>query len=293
MNGELFRGITHEVDVNTPVGTFSTVEAIAWSGGTGQMLAINSTTAPTKIWMQLKTGIAPAGTQMISGGTSGATCLMNTTITERTLSFPFCGASTGSAIIGSYGFGIEPADLTASDKLFDLTNAQKVPPNNVTFTVGGLISGEDRVLVGPASGSNLLEAQFTLSATVSGSAVTSIVINSAIPTDTPSPSGTIRIELNSGIYRRIPYGSYTGSTFNISTTDFSSDPASAGKNVYISYIDKLATGTSASFTSVYLADRSLFIRVRDGGGTPIKTFETTGSLGSAGGSATAIRTADV
>jgi len=36
----------------------------------------------------------------------------------------------------------------------------------------------------------------------------------------------------------------------------------------------------------------LFIRVRDGAGTPIKTFETTGTLGSAGGSTTAIRTSD-
>jgi len=61
---------------------------------------------------------------------------------------------------------------------------------------------------------------------------------------------------------------------------------------FISYIDELAGGTTATFTAVYNADRSLFIRVRDGGGTPIKTFETTGTLGSAGGSTTAIRTSD-
>ena len=41
-----------------------------------------------------------------------------------------------------------------------------------------------------------------------------------------------------------------------------------------------------------LANRSLFIRVRDGAASPIKTFETTGTLGSAGGSSTAIRTSD-
>jgi len=44
---------------------------------------------------------------------------------------------------------------------------------------------------------------------------------------------------------------------------------------------------------VYSSDRTLFIRVRDGGGTPIVPFETTGTLGSAGGSVTAIRQADV
>jgi len=59
----------------------------------------------------------------------------------------------------------------------------------------------------------------------------------------------------------------------------------------------LAVATEASFareifTGVYASDRSLFIRVRDGGSSPIKTFETTGTLGSSGGSATAIRTSD-
>ena len=73
---------------------------------------------------------------------------------------------------------------------------------------------------------------------------------------------------------------------------FSRDNASNTNNVFVSYIDKLAASTSESFTSVYQANRDLFIRVRDGGVTPIKTFETTGTLGSAGGSSTAIRTSD-
>ena len=130
-------------------------------------------------------------------------------------------------------------------------------------------------------------------------AVTSIQVSPAIPTDTPS-SGTIRVKCNSGIWKRIAYSSYSGDIFTITSTDFSSDNANSGNSCFISYIDKLADGApdgngkvTASFTSVYLADRSLFIRVRDGGGTPIKTFETTGTLGSAGGSATAIRTPDV
>ncbi|MDP3245156.1 MAG: hypothetical protein Q8M83_05890, partial [bacterium] len=147
LNGELFRGITHEVNVDTPTLTFSATGAATWAGGTGQMLAINSTTAPTKMWIQLKTGVAPTDNQTITVGT--ATCLMNITITERTLSFPFIGASTGSAIIGAYGVGIEVLDLTSSDKLTDLTNTLRVPPNNVTFTVSGLVIGEDRVLVAP------------------------------------------------------------------------------------------------------------------------------------------------
>ena len=294
LNGALFRGITYEVDVDmqSGAGAFSAVETVSWTGGLGKMVALNSTTSPTKMWIQVILGSAPTNNQLITGLTSAATANVNVTVTERTLSFPFCGASTGSAIIGSYGFGIEPTDLTANDKLFDLTNTQRTPPNNVTFTVGGLVNGEDRILVGPASAGVLQENQLTLQTTLSGTTETAVVVTTSIPTDTPS-TGTIRIELNSGIYRRVAYTSYTSATFTIASTNFTADPATQPKNVYISYIDKLADATSASYTAVYSTDRSLFIRVRDGGATPIKTFETTGVNGSAGGSSTAIRTADV
>jgi len=290
--GELFRGITHELNMTTPrTGSFSTVERVSWSGGTGILVAVDSAGTATKMWIQLLTGTAPGTGVTITGATSAATATTTGAATERSLSYPFVGASTGSAIIGAYGVGVEYADLTASDKLFDLTNTQRVPPNNVTFTVQGLVSGEDRVLVGPGSGGVLQVNQFTLNGALTGAAVTSVVVNTSIPSDTPS-SGTIRILLNSGIYRRVTYTSFTGSTFTIPSTDFSSDNANTSNNVFISYIDKLAGATSESFTVVYLSDRSLFVRVRDGGGTPIKTFETTGTLGSAGGSATAIRTSD-
>jgi hypothetical protein len=66
--------------------------------------------------------------------------------------------------------------------------------------------------------------------------------------------------------------------------------------VYIAYVDKLAAASSEAFTLVYAADRNLFIRARDGGTAgdtiPIKTAETTGTLGSAGGSATVTRISD-
>ncbi len=291
LNGELFRGVTHEIVTDSPTGNFNAVETVTWPGGTGKMLAINSAANPTKMWIQLLTGLPPTDNQVITGSTSGATCQVNVTVTGRTLSFPFCGASTGSAIIGAYGLGIEPADLSASDKLTDLDNALHTPPNNVTFTVQGLVAAEDRVLVGPASGGNLLASQFTLATALVGAAEVAVVVNTAIPSDTPA-TGTIRIELNSGIYRRIAYTSYSGSTFTIAATSFAGDNASIGNDVFISYIDKLAAASNESFTVVYAADRSLFVRVRDGGVTPIKTFETTATIGSGGGSATAIRTSD-
>jgi hypothetical protein len=295
LNGELFRGITHEIDVDTPTGTFNAFEPVSWTGGSGQMLAINSTTAATKMWIQLLTGIAPTDGLTITGGTSSATVDVDTTVTTRTISLPFIGASTGSALIGAYGIGLEAADTTNSDIFFDLTNTQRVPPNNVTFTVGGLVSGEDRVLVGPESGGDLQQDQFGLQTALTTDNITSVQIDTTIPSDTPS-SGTIRVVDDAGVHRRLEYSSYTGDTFTITTTDgnedFSGDEASVSNDVYISYIDTLAGSSSESFTGVYLSDRALFIRVRDGDSTPIKTFETTGTLGSVGGSTTAIRTSD-
>lgn len=291
--GNLVRGITHELDMTTPrSGSFNATELISWPTGTGIMFAINSVAASTKMWIQVLTGIAPVTGSLITGATSNATGTTTGSPIERTLSFPLCGASTGSALIGSYGFGVEKVDLTANDKVFDLTNTQRIAPNYVTFTVGGLVEG-DRVLVGPADGAVLDEDQFTIDATYNGAAVTEIDVTPDIPSDTPA-TGTIRIKCDSGIWKRIEYSSYTGDTFTITSTDFSSDNATSGRECYISYIDDVApAGGSNSFTSVYLAPRNLFIRVRDGGGTPIKTFETTGVLGAAGGSSTAIRTADV
>ena len=293
LNGELFRGITHEIDVDTPTGTFSAVEAVSWSGGTGQMLAINSPTAATKMWIQILTGVAPTDGQTITGGTSSATVDVNTTVTERTISTPFVGVSTGSALIGAFGLGIGADDLTASDLVFDLTNTSITPPNVVSFIVSGVVSGEDRVLVGPEDGSGGLDTdQLATSGNLNGASVTTLTVSTAIPSDTPS-SGTIRVLRDSGVYSRIQYSSYSGSDFTITATDFSSDNVTSGNNVFVSYIDTLASGVSESFNTVYSSDRTLFIRVRDGGVTPIKTFETTGTLGSAGGSSTAIRTSDV
>lgn len=299
LNGELFRGITHQFNYDAEAGgPFTEGAAITWgsgaTAGTGQLLALKDDGTTGTMWMQLLTGVAPTDNMAINQ-TGGKSCLVNGTLTERTLSFPFCGVSTGSAIIGAYGFGIESTDLTSNDKVFDLTNTQITPPNYVTFTVNGLVSGEDYVLVGPESGGVLNTAQFTLQTGLTTDNVTSVVVNTAIPSDTPS-TGTIRVADNNGVFRKLAYSSWTGSTFTISSVDGNEDfagvNATAGNSVFISYIDKLATASTASFTSVFSSTRALFVRVRDGGGSPIKTFETTASLGSGGGSATAIRTSD-
>ena len=296
INGALFRGITHQVAYTTESGgPFQEDETLSWgsgtTAGTGLLLALDDNGTTGTFWIQLLTGVAPSA-NTITGGTSSATATAST-VTARTVPKKcFLGTYTGSAIIGAYGIGIQPADLSSSDQVFDLTNTQISPPNNATFTVSGLVSTEDRVLVGPEDGAGGLDVdQFALDTTLSGATETAVVVGATIPTDTPA-TGTIRIQLDDGTYRRIAYTSYTAATFTIGSTDFSTTNATASNNVFISYIDELASGTTASFTSIYASDRTLFVRVRDGGGTPIKTFETTGTLSSSGGSVTAIRTSD-
>lgn len=384
LSGELYRGITHELVVDTPTGTFAAVEAVSWAGGTGQMLAINSPTAATKMWIQLLTGIAPVNNELITGGISGATVLLNVTVTDRVplIKAPFFGASTGTSLVGSYGLTLQTADLSSTDKVIDLTNTTINPPNNVQFSVGGLVSTEDNVLVGswdgtstdangdpllgytdwvlstsltadnitavvitttipagtPATGwiqviddngvvrklhySSWATSTFTIDTTtgdedflsvnatagveVSQSQLqldtalvadnaTAVVVDNAIPSDTPS-TGYIRVQDNNGFLRRLHYTSWTGSTFTIDTTDgqedFLSVGAAVGSRVMITYLDLVATAATESFTFVYNADRQFVIKVRDGGGSPIKEYITSGTMGSNGGSTTAIRTTD-
>jgi hypothetical protein len=288
MSGELFRGITHSFAYDTLAsGPFVENEIIAFSDGSqGILLAHDDDTDTGNHYIQLTIGTAPSDGTTFSGVSSAATATVSGTVTARTVSAEFFGASTGSAMIGAYGIGVQALDLTASDQLFDLGNQLRVPPNNVTFSVEGLEAGEDRLLIGPASGVILRSNQMQLNGAVASGAA-SVAVVQTIPDDTPA-SGTIRI-FNGDTFSRATYTSYTGSVF---TTSAGVPTASDGANVFISYLDKLADSDTESFTTVFDASRSLFIRVRDGGGTPIKTFETTGTLGSAGGSTTAIRTDD-
>lgn len=329
LDGELFRGITHEITLNPASGTgvwpVSTGAgdpgwtSVSWSGGTGQVLAINAgggSPAPSKMWIQLLTGVAPTDTQVITSGTSPqATATASGTAIERTISVPFCGVSTGSALIGAYGFSLEYADMSKDDILTALDGVTYSPPNNVTFTVFGVISGEDRVLVGPAFAGALNQDQFRLKGAIT-SGDPSITVDGthggqAEPNgtgtlssfDTPA-TGTIRIADNNGLFHRVTYTGYTVAAGEMTFTGCSGAPTASDNNgVFISYLDTLATGgspavggtTTAVFNSVHpVAEgaRSLFGRVRDGGGTPIKTFETTASKGNTGGSITTIRTSD-
>jgi len=295
--GDVFRGITHHVVISAPAGTFVEPEALTWTGGTGQLLAIDSTTAGTEMWIQLLTGVPPTGTITGSGTATAGT------VTAELISLPFVGASTGSAIIGAFGLGILPADLAVNDTVTSLDGNPLNPPNNVAFNVTGLdITGgqEDYVLVGPASG-GLLNLTFdTVVGPINGAAVTSIVVTTAIPTDVPA-TGSIRLQNDEGRYVKIPYTSYSGSTYTIPSYNFSgtgdNDSVANGNNYFPTWLDEQAVTTTESVTVVYLAPRNLLVRVRNGYvGTPavnpIVPWETVAILGSTGGTQAASRVLD-
>ena len=312
ISGELFRGITHEIDVDTPAGTFNSFEEVNWGAGAtagkGQMLAINSPTAATKMWIQLLSGVIPTDGLTITGATSGGTVVMNATILLRTLSTPFVGQSTGTAIIGAYGLGIELNDLLKTDKVFDLGANPVTPPNNVTFSVNGLEIGEDTVQVAPWDGAStdvngkpeFEKTQFALNGDLTTDNITAVPVTPVIPSDTPS-TGHIRVTDNDGFTRRLHYSSWTGSVFTIDSTDgqedFATVNATGAKNTWITYLDKIAAAATESFTFVYAgSDRDFVVLVRDGGSvnaTPIKEFIQAGSMGENGGSISAILTTDL
>ncbi len=269
------------------------------------------------LYVQVLSGLVPAdndilyyvGTDLATADATDYLDVANevATITSRTIQTPFVGVSTGTAIIGSYGLGIEAADLTSADKVFDLTNTQITPPNNVINTVAGLVSGEDRVIVAPWDGSTtdaegnpaIEKDQLSLNATLSTDDITAVVTTEAAPHGTPS-SGYMRVTDNDGFERRLHYSSWSGSgptTYVIDTTDgnedFNSVNATAGNDIYLSYIDELASGATATWTAVHSTGTDdLVVVVRDGDSTPIKEFISSWTFSSANATITAIRTTD-
>jgi hypothetical protein len=304
--GELFRGITHSVTYTTQAGGNFTQggASLTWgtgtTAGTGAILAdIDGGTTGT-LYIQLLTGVAPTGT-ITQGGVTATTG----TVIETTVSTPFCGQSTGSAIVAAYGFAMEYTDVTKDDLFTAFDGIARNPPNNVSFTVSNLLSGYS-VLVAPSTGSAIQFNQFTLNGALTGAAVTSVVVNEAIPADTPS-SGTIRILRLNGQYTRHPYSAVNTSTktFTITSADFSgvstssTSNAANGANTFISYIDGTASGATMGYNCVYSGTpRTLAVRARFGGTGPsysdsIKTFQTfSASLGSSGGSQGIVQTSD-
>lgn len=266
------------------------------SGGTGVLLAKDDNGVTGEVYLNVLTGVNPVDNNVLRKDDRTGNPLVdlaNATVTlnTRTINPEYVGTSTGSNIIGAYGIGYDPLDVGASDRFTSLDNTSRVPPNNVVFTVSGLVSGEDRVLVGPRTGTALDRGQWLLATALASATETAVVVKTG--TDTvPFVSGEInwpasgngtdnsrlRVQLDNGIYKRQGYTSHDSvDTFTIPSTAYNVDGAAINNNVFLAFIDVLCDAATETFTGVHTggSDRDLFVRVRDGGATPIKTFEST------------------
>ncbi len=269
------------------------------SAGEMKVLAFDDQGANGVFYAQVTKGVIPVDNTIVYDATDHTDFYtLSADATERPVSTPFVGASTGSALIGAYGLGMVSGDTAAADTFFDLSNSPISPPNNVTMVASGFISGDYVLVTEKDAGQNNINfTQMALNATYSATNVTTISV-SAIPSDTPSTAGTkgsIRIERDDGLWSLHRYTAFDTGTddFTIPVTDFSTNNATTGNNVFVGYLDYIATGTSDSFSYVYSADRDHFMRVRDGGATPIKTAEGTGTMTSTGGTISINRISDL
>jgi hypothetical protein len=267
-------------------------------GGSGIVLAANGA-ATGDLWIQLLTGAAPVDDSPIRGLTSSATADVAGAPVGRTIPKIFTGSYTGS-YIGAFGIGIDPNDLTATDSVQDLLAVTRNPPNNVQFTVSGLVTNEDYVLVGPRLAGVMDKTQLGLAVTLNGAAETQITIDSPAPVTVPADGDTtstrLRVQNDNGIFVKQAYESFSGLIFSLPSpgSDYSVVNATAGNDIFLAYIDDMPTSpdTSLSFTAIYTTDEDLLVRVRDGGSTPIKTFEAPATFGSSNTTVAAIRTTD-
>lgn len=91
--GTIYRPWIPDVDyivaVDTPSATdFSATEALSWTNGTGTLHYVDDVNAATLMHIELLTGVPPAEGLTITGGTSGATCVVNVKV-KQTGTKPF------------------------------------------------------------------------------------------------------------------------------------------------------------------------------------------------------------
>lgn len=280
-------------------GTVNGTPTAQNAGGRCIFYAVDDDGTVGNMYVQVVAGVAPVDDTRIFFGNATADVArfndVNVTVTERPVSTPFVGVSTGSALIGAYGLGMLETDTAAADTFFDLSNTAITPPNTVTFTVSGFISG-DYVLCTEDNGGDINFAQMATNATYNSSGIVAISVV-AIPSDTPTTAGSkggIRVEHDSGLYSLHRYTSWSSGTndFTIPSYDFTGKTSTSGNNVFVSYLDLTTALTSETFQYVYDTTRTHFVRVRDGGISPIKTAETTGDMTDTGGTASVNRISD-
>lgn len=171
-------------------------------------------------------------------------------------------------------------------QLIDDSGTIQVPPTIVLISIGNLISG-DRVLVTRNNGSGeILKDEYTPEAASIGS--TTITVLETIKSSTPS-SGIVRIK-----GRAYAYSSFNSSTKTFTLTSGLLDNIITSDDVFVPFIDKLATSSVESVFITYDSTFDARVDVRRGSGlSPIIPFTTLFSVTSSGASVNTNRNSDV
>lgn len=294
-NAQLYVGVdlNFAFDGGDGTGGFLEDEVLTFGNGAKAILIALDTSdnISGNMYCQLMTGVTPSDNDTISGATSTENASVNLAPTTRTINTHYFGQFTGTGFIPNFGITFVQPDGTQNETFTNLLSNTITPPNNVTFTVTGLVIGEDYVLATKDAGGGAIDfTQYTINGIHTASST--VTINGAIDTDTPT-SGTIRVLRADGKYDRLVYDSFTGSVFTLNASN--SCTAANAANCFNSYIDKLADATSDSFSYIYSISngaRPITVRARDGKASPIKTAPATGTMTSNGGSTSINRITD-
>ena len=207
---------------------------------------------------------------------------------------PF-GSFAGGKFFGSQGIWVQ--NMASGDvqnyQLIADDGSTQVPPNIVSISITGLVSG-DQVLVARSAGSGstaINYTQYTLAASGNASGSGTVTVSGSIGSDEPQ-AGTLRIKNASGTYDRYVYSAWSGSTFTLSGTLTATYNSAT---MFVPLIDATAAGASVSNSLIYAANINDVVRVRryaSGAGNSILPFESSGVVTSTGQSVSAIRTVD-
>lgn len=294
IDGDLWTWRIYDCVIDAGAGTHVQNETCSWTGGTGQLLAVDTVTgaSTTRYILHLETGVAPSNNDVITGA-GAATATVDGTPVKLSTSPSHLGLFTGSNWIGAYGIGFAGSELTFGDSVTSLDGETPTVPQNVTVTVNVtagaagddphvFFTEKDAVLAAPDY------TVYTLAAQASGQAT--IVANEAIASDEPQDGWVLILPTGDTTYKAYHYSSWSTSTFTLDVTDHPSGTDEAitiNDPAFVALIYASATGggtaKTVSNTYVYLDDKNFIGWVRHGDpATPDKPVPISSAVGSGG-----------
>lgn len=289
LTGELFRGITHIIDIDNVTGMLVESGPVTWATGTGQLLAVDTTNNPNQVYIQLLTGVEPQDNDQLTAG--GTADVVGNVVSATATGESVAGNFTGSWV-GAFGAAQAVADISNTDSFTDLRLISHAPPNFQSVSIGGLVVSEDRLILGKSidGGASINKSEYA-SAVNNDLGNNTIEVTAAI-TNVPE-AGYVRIS-NGLSEDRYPYSSFSGTTFNLDGVTLTQNYGGA-VDVYPTILDLVATATTESQAWIYTADVDLAGQVVDDGSvnnTPTIPFPLSVTFNSTGAAVNIVRTPD-